>query len=87
MTTSTTEDLRPVPEMIELEPTMAAGVAEPGAAIDAASSYPGPAVALVEGSLASLGGETHSLRRRRLAVAALFLAVTFGAVLLGPLSQ
>jgi serine/threonine-protein kinase len=82
MSTSTTEDLLPVPEMIELEPKIAAAVAEPGAAIAPASSQPGPAVALVAGDLGSLGGETHTLRRRRLAAAALFLAVTFGVVLL-----
>jgi serine/threonine-protein kinase len=71
MSMSTTDDLPPIPELIELEPTMNVALAEPG-----------PAVALVEGGLASLGGETHALRRRRLAAAALFLAVTFGVVLL-----
>jgi serine/threonine-protein kinase len=81
MTTSTTEDVPPVPELIELEPSMNVVLAEPKAASDSASDRTGPAVAMVEGSLASLGGEMRTLRRRRLAAAALFLAVTFGVVL------
>ena len=44
-------------------------------------SVPSHDASLVKGSLASLAGETHSLRRRRLAAAALFLALAFAAVL------
>ena len=73
MSMSTTDDLSPLPDMIQLEPTMH----------PASAPYrPEPAVALVEGGLASLGGETRTLRRRRLAAAALFLAGAFGVVLL-----
>jgi serine/threonine-protein kinase len=82
MTMSTTEDLQPIPDEIELEPTMAAGVGEAADVVAPDSSDAGPAVALVEGSLASLRGATHTLRRSRLAAAALFLAVAFGVVLL-----
>src|SRR5262245_47024239 len=82
MSMSTTEDLLSVPEVIELEPTIAVGVAEPVAAIASAPSDSGPAVALVEGGPASLGGETHTLRRRRLTAAALFLTMVAGAVFL-----
>ena len=82
MSMSTTDDLSPLPDMIELEPTMHPAPAEAGAASASASYRPEPAVALVEGGLASLGGETRTLRRRRLAAAALFLAGAFGVVLL-----
>ena len=82
MSMSTTDDLSPLPDMIELEPTMHPAPAEAGAASASAPYRPEPAVALVEGSLASLGGETRTLRRRRLAAAALFLAGAFGVVLL-----
>ena len=70
----------PIAEVIELEPTMTMDLIEPGAATATGSFQrrPGPAVAMVEGSLASLVGETNTLRRRRLGAAALFLAVAFG---------
>ncbi len=40
-----------------------------------------PAVGLVEGTGASLSSEMHTLRRRRLGAAALFLAVVFGLLI------
>ncbi len=45
------------------------------------------AVALVRGSLASLGGETHELRRRRLAAAGLFLAAVAATLFLWRLAD
>jgi serine/threonine-protein kinase len=56
-------DLADGDEEIELEPTI---------------HQPGAAVALRGGSLASLSGETDTLRRKRLLAAAVFLAATFG---------
>ena len=48
----------------------------------ASGSYqPRPAVAIGEGSLASLAGETDTLRRSRLLAAAVSLAATFGLLL------
>ena len=76
MSISTNDDVMPGPEMVELEPTMEVDLAEPLAA--AGLRALGPAVALVEGSLASLAGETDTLRRQRLLASAVFLAVTFG---------
>jgi serine/threonine-protein kinase len=66
----------PDAEVIELEPTIHLELAEP------AAPRGGGVVALVEGTLASLAGETHELRRRRIAAAAVFLAVAFGAMFL-----
>jgi len=62
-------------DLIELEPTMQF---EPGGLPEARS---GAGVGIVEGSLASLAGEIHSLRRRRLGSAALFLTVVFAVLL------
>ncbi len=59
-------------EEIELEPTVLAHHDDP------TGPYPGAGVALVQGSLASLSGEIHDLRRSRLGAAALFLALAFG---------
>ena len=78
MSTSTTEDLLPADEVIELEPTMHVDRPSRGPRAPAARTTPRPAVAIVEGSLASLAGETDTLRRRRLLAAAVFLAATFG---------
>jgi len=61
-------------DLIELEPTMQfepAGVAE---------ARSGAGVGIVEGSLASLASEIHTLRRRRLGSAALFLTVAFAVL-------
>jgi serine/threonine-protein kinase len=77
---------------VELEPTMVleraegwtlpwadAGSAGGGdSGVGAKSAAPG--VALVQGSLASLAGETHDLRRDRLKAAAIFLAVVYGVL-------
>lgn len=79
MSMSTTENGPPVPEVIELEPTVHVDLAGPASI--SASYQPGPAVAIVEGSLASLTGETEMLRRRRLLAAALSLAAVFGLLL------
>jgi hypothetical protein len=67
--------------VIELEPTMLMEMpaqpdwSGPGARSAAAG------VALVQGSLASLAGETHDLCRHRLKAAAVFLAATFAVLL------
>jgi eukaryotic-like serine/threonine-protein kinase len=79
MSTSPNQDLLPDEEVIDLEPTVTVDVAEPWSTRNPASSQ---TPALVEANLASLAGETHSLRRSRLAAAALFLALTFAAVLI-----
>ncbi len=76
MPTSPTQEILPDAEVIELEPTM--DVAMPWSVRGSASS---PLPGVPGGSLASLAGETHSLRRSRLAAAALFLALTFAVVL------
>jgi tRNA A-37 threonylcarbamoyl transferase component Bud32 len=65
----------PDAEVVELEPTMTVDVAEPWSI---GSPAPGLATALAEGTLASLAGETDTLRRRRLLAAAVFLAATYG---------
>jgi eukaryotic-like serine/threonine-protein kinase len=82
MSTSTTEDPPPDAEVIELEPTMHVDRAELWAQSASGSDQPGPAWAIVEGSLASLAGETDTLKRRRLLAAAVFLAATFGLLLI-----
>ncbi len=67
-------------DVIELEPASQSGPTGPGPAGSAAPPRPGAAVALVERSLASLAGETDTLRRKRLLAAAVFLAATFGVL-------
>ncbi len=65
-------------EVLDLEPTIMAQ-ALPGAPAD---FRPGAAgVGMVEGSLASLAGETHDLRRERIKAAAIALAAIFGLLL------
>ncbi len=76
MSTSPNQEMLPDVEVIELEPTM--DVAVPWSVWGAASSQ---APAMPEESLASLAGETHSLRRSRLAAAARFFALAYGVVL------
>ena len=76
MSMSTTEDWPPSDEVIELEPTLNLDVANPLATGSLTSLRPG--VAMAEGTLASLAGETDTLRRRRLFAASVFLAGTFG---------
>jgi serine/threonine-protein kinase len=66
-------------EVIELEPTVLLDLSAPEAT-EAGPRSVAPGIALVEGSLASLAGETHDLCTRRLRAAALFLAVTLGLV-------
>jgi serine/threonine-protein kinase len=75
---STTTDEAPDAEVLELHPTITMELAPPSAA----SRWGGPAVALAEGSMASLAGEIGTLRRSRLGAAALFLAVALGIFLL-----
>ena len=82
MSTSTTEDVLPAAEVIELEPTMHVDRAELWAESASGSYQPGPAVAIAEGSLASLTGETETLRRRRLFAAAVALTVIYGLLLI-----
>ena len=79
MSTSPIQEVLPDAEVIELEPTLTVGVAEPWSTLGNASSR---APAPDEGSLASLAGEIHSLRRNRIAAAALFLALAYGVVLI-----
>jgi serine/threonine-protein kinase len=80
---STTDEL-PDAEVLELEPTIAMELAEPGAPVSASwfGRRPRAAVAIVEGSLASLTGETETLRRRRLLAAAVSLTAIFGLLLI-----
>ncbi len=82
MPVATTEDLGPVPEVIELEPTVQLNLDEPGAEMATGAYQRGPAVAMVERTLASLSAETDTLRRRRLFAAAVALAATFGLLLI-----
>jgi serine/threonine-protein kinase len=63
-------------DLIELEPTMQLELAGP------AGARAGAGVGIVEGTAASLATEMHTLRRRRLGAAALFLTVVFGVLLL-----
>jgi serine/threonine-protein kinase len=54
---------------------------EPSLELEVAKTYPdrvSRGVGLVQGTTGSLSGEIHTLRRRRLGAAALFLAVVFG---------
>jgi eukaryotic-like serine/threonine-protein kinase len=77
MPTPETENLLTVAEDLTLEPTTNVD----RAARAAGSRQPRPAVAMVEGSLASLAGETETLRRRRLLAAAVSLAAAFAVLL------
>jgi eukaryotic-like serine/threonine-protein kinase len=81
MPTSTTEDPEPVATTMKLEPTTHANRARQPDVRAAGTYQRGPAVAMVEGSLASLAGETEALRRARLLAAAVSLAATFGVLL------
>jgi eukaryotic-like serine/threonine-protein kinase len=76
MSVTTTDDLLD-PEVIDLEPTMTLELADPSAASAFASRKPA-VIAMASGSLASLAGETDTLRRSRLFAAAAFLAATYG---------
>jgi serine/threonine-protein kinase len=76
---STTEDLQPPDESIELEPTLYAERADPSAAWSPAALRPG-ALAMTEGTLASLAGETDSLRQSRLLASSVFLAAAYGVL-------
>ncbi len=77
MSMSTTDNqLLPADELIELEPTLHVDLADPSAAGSLAALRPG--VAPPEGTVASLAGETDTLRRRRLLAASVFLAATYG---------
>jgi eukaryotic-like serine/threonine-protein kinase len=75
MSTSTTDELPPADELIELEPTLQMELADSLAASSVAPIRPG--VASPEGTVASLAAETDSLRRRRLFAAAAFIAATY----------
>ncbi len=77
MSTSTTDDVLPDSDVIDLEPTLTLEMAGPATAM-AFSPYHPEAVAPAEGTLASLAGETDTLRRTRLLQVAGFLAATFG---------
>ena len=63
-------------ELIDLEPSIELEVAS------SAPGRPGKSVGLVQGSVGSLSREIHSLRRRRLGSAALFLSAVFGVLFL-----
>ena len=80
MSTPTTDDLPHAAEVIELEPTMTMELFQSGAGSASGSYRPRPAVGIGEGSLASLAGETETLRRRRLFAAAVSLTATFGVL-------
>jgi serine/threonine-protein kinase len=76
--------LEPDGEAIDLKSTEQLDRAKLWGAARSASApaRPGGGVALVEGSVASLSGETHTLRRRRLLAAAVLMAATFGVLLI-----
>ena len=76
MSMSTTDDLPADDEWVELEPTQHLDLSDSLMAEALPTLSPG--VAMAEGTLASLAGETDALRRRRLFAAAIFLAATFG---------
>jgi hypothetical protein len=76
MSVTTTDDVLD-PEVIDLEPTMTLELAYPHAGRAFATHQPA-VVAMAEGSLASLAGETDTLRRSRLLAASVFLAATYG---------
>jgi serine/threonine-protein kinase len=82
MSTSTTEDSQPTPEVVDLHPTMHVDRGELWAESASGSHAPGRAVAIVEGSLASLAGEMDALRRQRLYAAAVSLTAIFGLLLI-----
>ena len=63
-------------ELIDLEPSIELEVAS------SPHGRPGMGVGLVQGSFASLSREIHSLRRRRLGSAALFLTAVFAVLFL-----
>jgi tRNA A-37 threonylcarbamoyl transferase component Bud32 len=77
-----TEDRVPVPKVKVTEPetTVTLDVTDPFAA-GAFDSYLSGAVTQGGGTLASLANETEILRRNRLLAAALFLAATFGVLM------
>jgi eukaryotic-like serine/threonine-protein kinase len=77
-----TQDVSPIPEVIELEPTVQVGLFESLQATPAVSNRPAPGVAMVEKTVASLGAETDTLRRRRLFAAAFALAAIFGLLMI-----
>jgi eukaryotic-like serine/threonine-protein kinase len=64
-------------EVIELEPTMYVDLSDPLAAGSPVAVRPG-GVALGGATMASLAGETDTLRRSRLLAAAVFLVATYG---------
>jgi eukaryotic-like serine/threonine-protein kinase len=73
----------PEADLIEVEPKTHGDVLEPwthGAISPAAGGQAGPDVASAQKSMASLREKTHSLRRIRIAAAAMFLALTFGVL-------
>jgi serine/threonine-protein kinase len=80
---STTSDY-PVPgdDVVELEPTLQLDRSQPWAERASDSYEPGPAVAILEGSLASLTGATEQLRRRRLLAVAVLLSAISGLLML-----
>jgi eukaryotic-like serine/threonine-protein kinase len=78
MSTLTTEDRAPMPERIELKPTVRVDRDEPRSPAPSRPNRPWPAVGMVKGNLPSLTGETNALRRGRIAAAALFLALCYG---------
>jgi eukaryotic-like serine/threonine-protein kinase len=79
MSISTTDSvLPPADELIELEPSMQLDLG--GSPLAGSPGAPLAALASPEGSLASLAGETDTLRRRRLLAASVFLAATYGVL-------
>ena len=80
MSTPATENVLPAFEVIELEPTMHVDRADLWAESASSSHQPLPGVGIGEGSLASLAGETETLRRRRLFAAAVSLTAIFGVL-------
>jgi eukaryotic-like serine/threonine-protein kinase len=78
MAISPTEGVLPPDDVIDLEPTIPVAPLELSTTSVSGPHQSGPAVAIVEGSLVSLSGETDVLRRRRLFASAVFLAAVYG---------
>lgn len=77
-TTTTEHPLPPDDELIDLEPTVGLDPFNPFTVDSLTAVRPG--LAMPEGTIASLVGETDALLRRRLLAAAIFLAATFGVL-------
>jgi hypothetical protein len=81
MSVPTTDDLPGTEEVVELEPTMDVDLAGLRAVMGPLSNRSATAGAPSDSAIASIVGETGSLRRHRLAATALLLAVAYAILL------